>query len=104
MAFASASPPSMAISSISMRSNGNGRASAEQLGVALRKRRKALGLTQEQLCELAGVGPAFLYELEQGKATVRLDKLLDVLAVLGLELSLQAGSKVLSIAPELRDG
>lgn len=85
-----------------MRSDGNTPTRAAQLGHALRKRRKLLGLTQEQLCELAGVGPAFLYELELGKPTVRLDKLLDVLSVLGLELSLQPGAHVLSVAAELR--
>jgi HTH-type transcriptional regulator / antitoxin HipB len=67
------------------------------LGTALRTRRKSLGLTQQELARLAGCGLAFLYELESGKATVRLDKVLAVLDVLGLELSLVEGKNALRI-------
>jgi len=56
------------------------------LGSELRARRKLLRLTQEELAVLAGCGPDFLYDLERGKPTVRLDKLVPVLDVLGLEL------------------
>jgi len=70
---------------------------AALLGAALRARRKSLGLTQRELARLAGCGLAFLYELESGKATVRLDKVLAVLDVLGLELSLIEGKNALSI-------
>jgi HTH-type transcriptional regulator/antitoxin HipB len=69
---------------------------------ALRARRRALGLTQSQLADLAGVGLAFLYELELGKPTVRLDKLLDVARTLGLELRLIEGKLGLSVDPALR--
>jgi y4mF family transcriptional regulator len=68
-----------------------------RLGLALRNRRRALGLTQEELGRLAGCGLAFLYELESGKPTVRLDKLLAVLRVLGFELSLVEGKHALDI-------
>ena len=74
-----------------------------RLGVALRRRRKSLGLTQEELGRLAGCGLAFLYELESGKPTVRLDKLLAVLGVLGLELSLGEGKRRLGIDPRWLD-
>jgi HTH-type transcriptional regulator/antitoxin HipB len=67
------------------------------LGLALRRRRKSLGLTQEELGRLAGCGLAFLYELESGKPTVRLDKVLAVLGVLGFELSLVEGKRRLGI-------
>ena len=63
----------------------------------MRNRRKSLGLTQQELARLAGCGLAFLYELESGKATVRLDKLLGVLGVLGLELSLVEGKDALGV-------
>ena len=53
----------------------------------VRERRKALSLTQDDLADLAGCSPRFVRALEAGKATVRVDKLLDVLDVLGLELS-----------------
>jgi HTH-type transcriptional regulator / antitoxin HipB len=72
------------------------RASA-RLGLALRNRRKSLGLTQGELSRLAGCGLAFLYELEIGKPTVRLDKVLAVVGVLGLELSLVEGKDALRV-------
>ena len=72
-----------------------------QLGKALRLRRRSLGLSQVQTCDLAGVGPAFLYELERGKPTVRLDKVLAVLEVLGLALELREGRPALSVRGEL---
>ncbi|MCP5024098.1 MAG: helix-turn-helix transcriptional regulator [bacterium] len=69
----------------------------EKFGQAVRGRRRALGLTQAQTCDLAGVGLAFLYELERGKPTVRLDKVLQVLQVLGLGLQLGDFKGALSV-------
>ena len=40
----------------------------------VKKRRKQLGLTQVDLAERAGVGLRFVRDLEQGKQTLRLDK------------------------------
>lgn len=76
-------------------------APAARLGAVVRERRRALRLRQAELASLAGVGLAFLYELEHGKATVRIDKLLAVLGVLGLELHVRAGKDGLSFAEEL---
>lgn len=61
--------------------------SPETLGAAIRARRKALGLTIEDVRELTGAGNRFLVELEQGKPTVRLDMVLVVLRALDGELS-----------------
>lgn len=47
-----------------------------------------LRLTQKELAELAQCGPDFLYDLENGKPSVRLDKLMPVLEVLGLTFKL----------------
>ena len=58
----------------------------ETIGQAVRTARKGLGLTQPELAAAAGVGLRFLVELERGKPTVRLDRLLAVLNALGLEL------------------
>jgi HTH-type transcriptional regulator/antitoxin HipB len=74
---------------------------AQRLGALVRARRRALRLNQAALCDLAGVGLAFLYELEHGKDTVRLDKVLAVLGVLGLELHVREGKQTLSAAPAL---
>jgi len=51
--------------------------------------RKAAGLTQPELAERSGVGLRFVRELEQGKPTVRLDKVRRVLDLLGHELCLR---------------
>ena len=45
----------------------------------VKERRKAVKLTQPELAEKAGVGLRFLRELEQGKETLRLDKVNQVL-------------------------
>jgi y4mF family transcriptional regulator len=71
------------------------------LGALVRARRRSLRLNQAALCDLSGVGLAFLYELEHGKDTVRLDKVLAVLGVLGLELHVREGKQLLSEAPDL---
>jgi HTH-type transcriptional regulator/antitoxin HipB len=62
-------------------------ASLELIGQQIRQRRKALHLTQASLADLADCSPRFVGMVESGKATVRLDKLADVLDVLGLELT-----------------
>lgn len=58
----------------------------QQLAEAVRATREAAGMTQAALAERARVGLKFLYELETGKDTLRTDKVLDVLKVLGLHL------------------
>ena len=51
--------------------------------------RKKNGLTQIEFAKRAGVGLRFLRELEQGKATIRMDKLMQVLDFLGYHLELK---------------
>ena len=51
--------------------------------------RRSAGLTQVDLAERAGVGLRFVRELEQGKSTVRLDKVNQVLALFGCELGVR---------------
>jgi HTH-type transcriptional regulator / antitoxin HipB len=57
-----------------------------RLGAAVKKRRKGLGLTQEAVARAAGCGLVFVYNLERGKPSLRLDKLLDILRVLGMDI------------------
>lgn len=52
----------------------------------LKERRKAVGLTQEELALKAGVGLRFVRDLEQGKKTLRLDKVNQVLSLFGKEV------------------
>ncbi len=64
--------------------------SPEQLGRWLRHKRKQLGVDQVRAAGLAGVGVRFLSELERGKPTLELGKVLRVVERLGLELHLVA--------------
>ena len=52
----------------------------------VKQRRKQLRLTQPELAMRAGVGLRFVRELEQGKSTLRLDKVNQVLALFGAEV------------------
>jgi y4mF family transcriptional regulator len=78
-----------------MRSKGN--RSMLALARTVRTRRKRLHVTQVQLARLAGCGPVFVYDIESAKPTLRLDKLLDVLEVLGLELQVAEGKARLRV-------
>ncbi len=49
----------------------------------VKKRRKDLGITQEELSRRAGVGLRFVRDMEQGKESLRLDKVNQVLALFG---------------------
>ena len=51
--------------------------------------RKKNGLTQIEFAKRVGVGLRFLRELEQGKETIRMDKLTQVLDFLGYHLELK---------------
>lgn len=59
-----------------------------EIGEFVRTRRKAAGLSQRELGELAGVGTRFVSELERGKPTVRVDAVNRVVAVFGKSLGL----------------
>ena len=52
----------------------------------VKARRKALGMTQEDLAQKSGVGLRFIRDLEQGKTTLRMDKVNQVLWLFGYEL------------------
>ncbi|MBX0332588.1 helix-turn-helix transcriptional regulator [Pontibacter sp. HSC-14F20] len=49
----------------------------------VKERRKTAGLTQPELAAKAGVGLRFLRDLEQGKESLRLDKVNQVLQLFG---------------------
>lgn len=57
-----------------------------QINEFVRKRRTAIKLTQPELAEKAGVGLRFVRELEQGKETMRLDKINQVLKMFGYKV------------------
>ena len=49
----------------------------------IKQKRKLHGLSQVELAERAGVGLRFVRDLEQGKQTLRMDKVNEVLALFG---------------------
>ena len=49
----------------------------------VKRRRKQLGMTQQDLADRAGVGLRFVRDMEQGKESLRLDKVNQVLALFG---------------------
>ncbi len=55
------------------------------IGNYIKSERKKAGLTQEEFAMRSGLGLRFVRELEQGKATVRLDKVNQALAMFGME-------------------
>lgn len=63
--------------------------SAEELGRCVRAQRKAQGATQTEFAAVCGVGVRFISELENGKPTMALGKVLQVLKCLGLEVSVR---------------
>lgn len=58
------------------------------IATEVRGRRAGLGLTQQDLADMAGVSERFVRFVEQGKPSVQLDSLTAVLETLGLELRL----------------
>ncbi|HZE45511.1 MAG TPA: helix-turn-helix transcriptional regulator [Xanthobacteraceae bacterium] len=64
-------------------------ASAADIGRAVRAARKAMGMTQQRFADLAGVGRRFLSELEGGKPTLEIDRVLAVCAAAGIDLVLR---------------
>ena len=62
----------------------------------VKQRRKLLGLTQEELAEKAGVGLRFIRDLEQGKETLRMDKVNQVLSLFGHELLAVESKKLIN--------
>jgi y4mF family transcriptional regulator len=57
-----------------------------KIALFIKEKRKNLGLTQTDLAEKAGVGLRFVRDLEQGKPTLRLDKVNQVLDLFGSEM------------------
>jgi y4mF family transcriptional regulator len=58
------------------------------LATVIKKHRKAAGLSQLQLAEMAGVGKTVVFDLEKGKETIQLDTLRKILAVLNIKVQL----------------
>jgi len=73
------------------------------LSLAIKKQRKLQSLNQQELADLSGTSLNFISQLESGKQTVRLNFLLSVLHILGLEFQLQRGKSFISISKEIEE-
>lgn len=60
------------------------------VGAAIRKKRKEDGLTLADAAALCGVGYRFMSDLENGKSTVQLGKVLQVLTGLGIIIYIES--------------
>jgi HTH-type transcriptional regulator / antitoxin HipB len=67
--------------------------SPKTLGVALRRRRRQLKLTQAGLGARAGIRQGTVSQVENGLETVKLRTVMDMLRALDLEVAIQQRSK-----------
>jgi len=66
------------------------------IALTLKELRDKAGLTQEDLARRSGVGLRFVRDVEQGKATVRMDKVNQVLALFGYHLEATKDHEILA--------
>jgi y4mF family transcriptional regulator len=64
------------------------RITPQQIGALIRATRKNLGVTQKDLALTSGTGLRFIIDLEKGKETCEIGKVLTVLHTLGIKLTL----------------
>jgi HTH-type transcriptional regulator/antitoxin HipB len=62
---------------------------AASVGPAIRTYREEAGLTQQELADMAGLHRSYLSDLEQGKETEQLRRILRLLKLLGVRATLQ---------------
>ena len=60
--------------------------SPDELGLLIRDARKAQALTQMDVAGLGNTGNRVIVDIENGKPTVQLKKVMDLMAILGLQL------------------
>jgi len=60
----------------------------QDIGATIRKTRKAIGITQKDLALTSGTGLRFIVDLEKGKPTCQIAKVLTVLQTLGIKVQL----------------
>ncbi|MGA3346288.1 MAG: helix-turn-helix transcriptional regulator [Terracidiphilus sp.] len=64
------------------------RCTAQEIGQIVRQSRKRLGVTQKDLALTSGTGLRFVIDLEKGKETCQIGKVLTVLQTLGIRIAL----------------
>ena len=63
--------------------------SSDELGLLVERTRKSRGYSQQAFADLAGVGRRFVSEVENGKPTAEIGKVLRVLTALGIDMELR---------------
>lgn len=58
------------------------------IGALVQRKRKEMGFSQPQLADLCGCGTRFISDLENGKPTMHIGKAINVLLVLGLDITI----------------
>lgn len=72
--------------------NSNQQSHTVTLGLAIEAERKRRRLTQTQLADLTHTSINFVSQVERGKKTAQIGKVLDILQILGLQLVIEKGS------------
>lgn len=67
---------------------GNMKHTPKTVGELVKSTRKSMGVTQKDLAMTSGTGLRFIIEMEQGKPTCQLGKVLTVLQTLGIKIEL----------------
>jgi HTH-type transcriptional regulator / antitoxin HipB len=75
-----------------------------QIGELIKATRKSLGVTQRDLAMTSGTGLRFIIELEKGKPTCQLGKVLTVLNTLGISMKLTPPVTDKSESQTLKEG
>ena len=65
-----------------------GKMNSTSLGLIVRRERKAQKLKQAELAAVSGVGIRFIVDLEAGKPTLQLEKVLRVITTLGCDIAI----------------
>ena len=62
---------------------------SKSLGQSIRERRKELGYTQKYLSEYTGLSITFISQLERGKPTAEIEKTIQPIHILGMDLMVE---------------
>ena len=68
----------------------------KKIGIIIKEARKSQKLTQAELALAANVGTRFLVDIENGKTTAQIGKVIDVCLALGLKIDIQYSFKISS--------
>lgn len=68
-------------------------AAVDDLGILVRRARQDMGLSQQAFADLAGLGRRFVSELESGKATLEIGRVLRACAAAGIDLMARVRTK-----------